>query len=1093
MKLIIDILIYQNKAQLRRKLIMKKKSFKTLLLISLSIVILLSTVLPAFAEDAVVLIGDEINNEESEDLTISDEGPDKGPALRGQGPYMIGSTNYEKLQDAIDAADASAETTIKVVGDASEKDVITIDAKKITLISDGNHTISGLYYNVNKNTNYIEVKNSGSLTLGSGNKSNVLTLKGIHVFINDSNLVFQDGVEMLSNEHPQFALVGSIIHVKGTNATAKFTGGVIKNINTEGNKNLYTNHGVSISGGAQVSEISGGQYLNHLWNAFFIKGSGTKVEKITGGRFENSKYSGQSTSGLWIQEDATIGEITGGEFISHRYAGLSLKNGAHIDKISGGIFSNELDVIGNMQNPDFCSGISLDTNTSIGEISGGTFSGRHGLLAVSTNINKPTKIEKITGGTFTTIDGGSFKPFAGIYLSQNTIVDEISNVDSYGKVCGLMNYGHIDKIISGRFEGEDSGLTNRFSFTGEGGGEIGIIENGEFIVKDPSQYAIDTNGKIDEIKNGVFWGGINNKNNNNKIKIESPLNQDQPVIGNGRYYHKQKKVYSFITILYKEFLSGNFELPKYKTKEGDVYEYVPSNYKNNYGVWESGKAGFYKNTKDTKLNKEEYFFWATRPVAYFNTVKKEGYYSTTNDNYFKDYDRKEERIYGLYPEYTNDGLKKVDLNNHKPDSYMMAYLRKRPVLKFDANLPKDIKYTGSMPKDQHIIPFAWDNFGTKIEYDKQGDHWEQVFLVPKEPGITIEGANPPKFLGWNTEPDGTGRNLKLDKFYAMPVEDVTLYAMWDIPTPPPAPKPSEPSTVILTLDENHRGGEITNIEVEEGELIEPHLYIPRRRGYIFKGWIYDQKHLDEVKPGDRIYSDTTLYAIWKRAEEERVEEPEEIKGDDHKTYIFGYPNGTVRPNGSITRAEAAAMLARLLNIEVIGSAAKPQFTDTDSSWYNKAINAVVFRGIMKGYPDGRFRPNAPITRAEFTQMISTIDNKPYGVAPFADVPGHWAERAIGSEYQAKRITGYPDGLFRPDANITRAEAAVILNKIFERKYDNLSLLKCKNPQMIKRFTDLDESFWGWNDMVEATNTHEYVRRYKEDVLKRLEEDWLLIK
>ena len=344
-------------------------------------------------------------------------------------------------------------------------------------------------------------------------------------------------------------------------------------------------------------------------------------------------------------------------------------------------------------------------------------------------------------------------------------------------------------------------------------------------------------------------------------------------------------------------------------------------------------------------------------------------------------------------------------------------------------------------------------------------------------------SNSRRFLGWNTEADGSGN--KYTPGQKIDVKgNLTLFAQWEKP---------EPSTVILTLDENYRSGKITNIEVEVGDLIEPHLYIPRRRGYTFKGWSYDQKHLDEVKPGDRIYSDTTLYAIWKRAEEEKEEEPIEIKGEDHKTYIFGYPDGSVRPNGSITRAEAAAMLARLLNIEAIGSAAKPNFTDTESSWYNKAINAVVFRGIMKGYPDGRFRPNAPITRAEFTQMISTIDNKPYGVAPFADVPGHWAERAIGSEYQAKRITGYPDGLFRPDANITRAEAAVILNKIFERKYDNLSLLKCKNPQMIKRFTDLNESFWGWNDMVEATNTHEFVRRYKEDVLKRLEEDWLLIK
>ena len=389
-----------------------------------------------------------------------------------------------------------------------------------------------------------------------------------------------------------------------------------------------------------------------------------------------------------------------------------------------------------------------------------------------------------------------------------------------------------------------------------------------------------------------------------------------------------------------------------------------------------------------------------------------------------------------------------------------------------------------------------------IDINKAGEAFisDEDYKVD-ETKLTFNGTEC-TFKGWNTKSDGKGKFVKKDTVIKYEdlnqrtndrvQEDITLYAVWETKDKP-APKPSEPSTVILTLDENHRGGEITNIEVEVGELIEPHLYIPRRRGYIFRGWSYDRDHIDEVKLGDRIYTNTTLYAIWKKAEIEREEEPVEIKGDDHKTYIFGYPDGSVRPNGSITRAEAAAMLARLLNIEAIGSAAKPQFIDTESSWYNKAINAVVFRGIMKGYPDGRFRPNAPITRAEFTQMISTIDNKPYGVAPFADVPSHWAERAIGSEYQAKRITGYPDGLFRPDSNITRAEAAVILNKIFERKYDNLSLLKCKNPQMIKRFTDLDETFWGWNDMVEATNTHEFVRRYKEDVLKRLEEDWLLIK
>lgn len=298
--------------------------------------------------------------------------------------------------------------------------------------------------------------------------------------------------------------------------------------------------------------------------------------------------------------------------------------------------------------------------------------------------------------------------------------------------------------------------------------------------------------------------------------------------------------------------------------------------------------------------------------------------------------------------------------------------------------------------------------------------------------------------------------------------------------------------ITLTLDENYRNGKITDYEVLEGDLIENYLYIPRRRGYIFKGWSYDSRRLEEVRPGDRIYYPTTLYAIWtkqKAKDDEEVEPIDTRAVNEHKAYMFGYTDGSVRPNGSITRAEAAALVTRLLGIEANASSMKPAFTDTPSSWYNKAINAAVARGIMKGYPDGRFRPNAPITRAEFTQMIYTFDNKPYGVAPFVDVKGHWAERAIGSEYQAKRITGYPDGLFRPDANITRAEAVVILNKIFERNYDAMSPINAMNKEKIKVFTDLHTSFWGFNDMVEATNTHLFKRRVKGAI----QEDWVEVK
>ncbi len=325
-----------------------------------------------------------------------------------------------------------------------------------------------------------------------------------------------------------------------------------------------------------------------------------------------------------------------------------------------------------------------------------------------------------------------------------------------------------------------------------------------------------------------------------------------------------------------------------------------------------------------------------------------------------------------------------------------------------------------------------------------------------------------------TYPDGSNETV-----------DVTITVI-DKVTPPSY------NYLTLTLDENYRGGEITHYDVYQGELIERYLYTPRRRGYVFEGWSYNSRRLDEVRPGDRIEYSTILYAIWskqKPKDDEEVEPIDTREVGEHKAYMFGYTDGTVRPNGYITRAEAAALVTRLLGLDTFASAAEPAFTDTPSSWYNKAINAAVARGIMKGYPDKSFRPNAPITRAEFTQMISTIDNKPYGVAPFADVKGHWAERAIGSEYQAGRIMGYPDGTFRPNAFITRAEAVVILNKIFERNYDAMSAMNAKNKEYIKRFIDLAPSFWGFNDMVEATNTHLFKRRVKGEIA----EDWVEVK
>ncbi len=195
----------------------------------------------------------------------------------------------------------------------------------------------------------------------------------------------------------------------------------------------------------------------------------------------------------------------------------------------------------------------------------------------------------------------------------------------------------------------------------------------------------------------------------------------------------------------------------------------------------------------------------------------------------------------------------------------------------------------------------------------------------------------------------------------------------------------------------------------------------------------------------------------------------------HKLYINGYENGSFKPEGNMTRAEAAAMLARLQGLD-LSNTARPNFIDVRSGWYNAVINAVVNAGYMKGYPDGTFRPDGKITRAEFAQMIKAIDKANSGMAPFADVKGHWAQNAIDQAYANGRINGYPDGTFRPNNHITRAEAVKVFNKLYDRSVGLTGLGDVLTN--IAPFSDVNASHWAYYEIVEASNTHEFYRTEK---------------
>ena len=216
----------------------------------------------------------------------------------------------------------------------------------------------------------------------------------------------------------------------------------------------------------------------------------------------------------------------------------------------------------------------------------------------------------------------------------------------------------------------------------------------------------------------------------------------------------------------------------------------------------------------------------------------------------------------------------------------------------------------------------------------------------------------------------------------------------------------------------------------------------------------------------------------------KSEPVQEMETGRHYKYLYGYVDKTVRPEGMITRSEAAALIARLANLDMTDKT-KPNFKDTPSAWYNGAINAMVAKNLMFADKDGNFRPNEPITRGEFARALYYIDKKNDKVAPFADVKGHEFEDAINQAYGNGRIAGYQDGSFKPNANIQRAEAARILNQYADRNVTLDGLRGVKND--LARFTDINENHWAYCEVMEAANSHEYQR-----AKGTLPETWLKI-
>ena len=221
-----------------------------------------------------------------------------------------------------------------------------------------------------------------------------------------------------------------------------------------------------------------------------------------------------------------------------------------------------------------------------------------------------------------------------------------------------------------------------------------------------------------------------------------------------------------------------------------------------------------------------------------------------------------------------------------------------------------------------------------------------------------------------------------------------------------------------------------------------------------------------------------------------------LNKEDHFGYIIGYPvdyftgepttdqtKKPVRPQGNITRAEVATIFFRMLTDESrteFWSQTNDYSDVKQGQWFNPAISTLSNAGIISGYPDGSFKPNGFITRAEFaTIAVRFFDVQYDGKDLFPDISTHWAKDYINQAGSAGLVNGYPDGTFGPNKNITRAEAVTLVNRTLDRHPDQEHFLK----DMLVWPDNMDTTKWYYADMQEATNSHEYEMKTASDGTK----------
>ena len=364
---------------------------------------------------------------------------------------------------------------------------------------------------------------------------------------------------------------------------------------------------------------------------------------------------------------------------------------------------------------------------------------------------------------------------------------------------------------------------------------------------------------------------------------------------------------------------------------------------------------------------------------------------------------------------------------------------------------QDVRFDAQFRINQYNVIYKVDN---KEVYTDVYDFNSDVVIrdVPTKEGYT--------FTGWKI---GTAdaENFK------MPAHDVTIEGIFAI----------NRYTVTYKVDTEVVGTDVYDFNSDV--VIRP---VPTKEGYTFSGWKIGTADAENFKmPAHDVTIEGTFAKNSSGGHHHRKptvtipdKVPTGLNGNDHYAYIVGYPDKTVRPQNGITRAEVATIFFRLLTDETrnANSTKSNSYSDVAAgAWYNHAVSTLSAMGIVKGDSHGKFNPNAPITRAEFAAIAARFDDKANTTtADFSDIASHWAKNEISAASNNGWITGYPDGTFRPDNKITRAEAMTLVNRVLKRLPETEEDL---HDDMIKWSDNSDVSQWFYLDVQEATNSHYY--------------------